>query len=210
LNFEIESTSKMNKHSRQIMTQPKYQKGVKMKLRITRRAVTAITIWSLFIAAVQAQSGFQECNGNNNNATSDPVFENDYGGELLAWNPNTPMDETPKEYDMEFLQKKLKSFKNLKTAGIAVTVIGALPTALGLLGAEYMKERPYDSGVDFIKADDESAVFLIIGIPVLITGGILWGIGGKKVDYYEGLIDLKRSKHRLSIRGRYLEYSYDF
>lgn len=119
------------------------------------------------------------------------------------------------EYDRDYLVARKSKFTGMRNVGFTMGIIGSAMLVGGIvLAANGEWETVQTPSGTQSQAKDGSAggglALIIIGVPLGVGGFILGGIGSKKVNYYERLLQNTSVGMELGENRKGLRLSYSF
>ena len=116
-----------------------------------------------------------------------------------------------KKFSKEYLEAKLENFQNMKSKGQTLVGVGVACNVVGL--------TMFVIGVSTSDSNDEGAtvglvlggyVLFLVGIPLDVAGGVVWGISSSRVRRYKQLLKNYNKDLSLGFTRRGLTLSLNF
>jgi len=174
-----------------------------MKSKIYMKQILAIAFLNVFLMHITGQS-----NSLLKDATITEVTLSSL--EQLRFETNTFIKYDDKE---GLYLQKVASYTKMKKTGIGLGVGGGSCVVIGAVLVTMADWESYSNSTGSgVTTQDASGVagivFLLIGVPLTVTGIVLGSIGAKKVKYYNGLLqnvsfDIKSTPQQTGIKLTY-------
>jgi hypothetical protein len=123
--------------------------------------------------------------------------------------------EYDREYDRDYLVARKSKFTGMRNAGFTMGIIGSAMLVGGIVLASNGEYETVETpnGTQSQAKDGSAAgglLLIIAGVPLGVTGFILGGIGSKKVNQYERMLQNTSVGMELGENRKGLRLSYSF